>query len=96
MVFVNYRGLYKPEDEEANKFIIEREESCSDFEIGDIVRISNITGEFILSSAEDFETTDVLGIVISASTNHYVVQTNGMATFDFYRQDWMKLTRTYT
>ena len=24
----------------------------------------------------------MLGIVISASTNHYVVQTNGMATFD--------------
>jgi hypothetical protein len=80
--FVNYRGLYKPEDEEANKFIIEREESCSDFEIGDVVRISNITGDFILSSAEEYETTDVLGIVISASTNHYVVQTNGMATFD--------------
>ena len=81
--FVNYRGLYNPEDEEANKFIIEREESCADFEIGDIVRISETTGEFILSSAEDFDTSDVLGIVINASTNHYVVQTNGMVTFDF-------------
>ncbi len=80
--FVNYRGLYNPEDEEANKFIIEREESCADFEIGDIVRISKVTGEFVLSSAEDFDTSDVLGIVISASTNHYVVQTNGMVTFD--------------
>ena len=41
--FVNYRGMYSPEDEEANKFIIEREESCTDFEIGDIVRISPVT-----------------------------------------------------
>jgi hypothetical protein len=80
--FVNYRGMYNPEDEEANKFIIEKEESCADFEIGDIVRISTITGDFVMSSAEDFDTSDVLGIVISASTNHYVVQTNGMVTFD--------------
>jgi hypothetical protein len=81
--FVNYRGLYNPEDEEANKFIIEREETCSDFEVGDIVRISNITGEFVLSSAEDYDTTDVLGVVVNASTNHYIVQTNGMVNFEF-------------
>jgi len=80
--FVNYRGMYNPEDEEANKFIIEREESCADFEIGDVVRISSVTGEFVMSSAEDFDTSDVLGIVVSASTNHYVVQTNGMVTFE--------------
>ena len=81
--FVNYRGMYSPEDEEANKFIIEREESCTDFEIGDIVRISPVTGDFILSSSQDFDTSDVLGIIISSSSNHYVVQTNGMVTFDF-------------
>ena len=81
--FVNYRGMYNPEDEEANKFVIEKEESCSDFEVGDIVRISNVTGEFVLSSSEDFDTSDVLGIVINASTNHYVVQTNGMVSFEF-------------
>lgn len=80
--FVNYRGLYSPEDEEANKFIIEREEACAEFEIGDIVRISKSTGEFVMSSSEDFDTSDVVGIVTSASSEHYVIQTNGMVTFD--------------
>jgi hypothetical protein len=83
-IFVNYRGIYQPEDLEANKFIIEREGLCSDHEVGDILRIKASTAgaDYIMSSAEDFDTSDVVGIVVSASTEHYIIQTNGMATFD--------------
>lgn len=88
-IFVNYRGIWQPEDEEANKFIIERDATCSDLEVGDIIRVKEESGgeEFVLSSAEDFDTTDVLGIVVSASPDHFVVQTNGMVTFDMPPQE---------
>tara|TARA_A100001037_G_scaffold290243_1_gene302834 strand:- start:3284 stop:4924 length:1641 start_codon:yes stop_codon:yes gene_type:complete len=88
-IFVNYRGMWQPEDEEGSKFIIERDATCSDLEVGDIIRVKEGSGgeEFVLSSAEDFDTSDVLGIVVSASPEHFVVQTNGMVTLDMPPQE---------
>ena len=87
-IFVNYRGLYHPEDEEANKFTIERDDSCSALRTGDLVRVkgsrdasnTNIS-EFVPSSAEDFETSHVIGIVTLATADYFEIQTNGLVTF---------------
>jgi hypothetical protein len=85
-IFVNYRGLYHPDDEEANKFTIERDAICSDLRVGDLVRAKSSRDtdvsktEFIPSSAEDFESSHVVGMVTLATPDYFEVQTNGLIT----------------
>lgn len=42
-VFVNYRGLHSPDEEEHNKFVLEYITSCSNTKVGDVVRIRRQT-----------------------------------------------------